>query len=104
MDNKRVIDALSLFAPHLAGICNVEELCFQVGDEAQTETSSMAIVLPVAGSSPLKMDFEFCSIFCNSPTSSYSVLFLLQDVDNRLLPLNAFSSGVPDKVESDSLS
>jgi hypothetical protein len=70
----------------------------------RTETMCMATVMPVAGSSPLEMDFEFCSFCRNSPTSSCTILLSFQDGDSRLRPLDAFSSGVVGKVESDSLS
>lgn len=73
-------------------------------DEDRTETTCMATIMPMAESSPLEMDFEFCSFRRNSPTSSRTILFWLQDGDSRLRPLDAFSSGVVGKVESDSLS
>lgn len=64
----------------------------------------MATVILVVGSSPLEMDFEFCSFCRNSLTSSCTVLLFLQDGDSRLRPLDAFSCGVVPKVENDSLS
>lgn len=61
---------------------------------------SLASVSPLAGSSPLAIDYEDCSIWCNSSLSSSTMSLSPSDVLNRLIPLVAFTSGLNKETES----